>query len=91
MNAETALSLVRADEAIIRFAALHESAIGTKRTFVFASHMSAFGTKRTSFLYCETSAYDPKRTWELNASFARITVQRSYVYVGDFRFNETDM
>ena len=42
MNAETALSLVRADEAIIRFAALHSSAIGTKRTFVFASHMSAW-------------------------------------------------
>ena len=45
------------------FAALHESAFGTKRTSLVAPHMSAFGGKADITLFCTAmSAYDPKRT-----------------------------
>jgi hypothetical protein len=37
------------------FAALHESAIGTKQTSASALHMSAFGVKRTSITVAYTA------------------------------------
>ena len=45
------------------FAAVHESAFGTTRTYQVALHMSAFGgVKRTCLFALQMSAYDPKRT-----------------------------
>jgi hypothetical protein len=44
------------------FAALHESAVGTKRTFRSRSAMSAFGGKADISGRRPTSAFDPKRT-----------------------------
>ena len=46
------------------FAALHESAYGTKRTSLVALHMSAFGGKADiTFFALHMSAFDPKRTF----------------------------
>jgi hypothetical protein len=46
----------------MQFAAVHESAIGTKRTSLFAPHMSAFGVKRTWVPHRKMSAYNPRPT-----------------------------
>ena len=45
------------------FAAVQESAIGTKRIYRVAPHMSLSGVKRTCCFALHMSAFDPKRTW----------------------------
>jgi hypothetical protein len=42
------------------FAAVHESASGTKRTLRVALHMSAFGGKADMPIALHMSAFDPK-------------------------------
>src|SRR5262249_53020053 len=47
----------------LSFAALHESAFGTKRTSLSLSAMSAIGVKQTSRGRAPMSAFDPNRTF----------------------------
>jgi hypothetical protein len=44
------------------FAAMHESALGPKRTWPSALQMSAFGGKADMPIALRMSAFDPKRT-----------------------------
>ena len=52
----------RSDRITILFAALHESAIGPKRTSPYVAFDVAIGVKQTCQFALHMSAFDPKRT-----------------------------